>query len=64
MMEMFKREMMGEHLEKLLVHAKIFKEEHINLIKALINAYSQMRYSEFPIIPLEVAIVESLKKRQ
>ncbi|KKU99010.1 MAG: polymerase III, subunit gamma and tau protein, partial [Candidatus Jorgensenbacteria bacterium GW2011_GWC1_48_8] len=61
MNEAFKGELMNEHLEKLVAHARIFKDGHVNLIKTLINAYSQMRYSEFPIIPLEVALVESLK---
>ncbi len=61
MKTLFKNELMEEHLEKLVAHAAAFQEAHINLIKALINAYSQMRYSQFPIIPLEVAIVESLK---
>ncbi|HXF44327.1 MAG TPA: DNA polymerase III subunit gamma/tau [Candidatus Paceibacterota bacterium] len=58
----FERELMSEHLEKLVGHARIFGDNHIELIKALIRAYNEMRYSEFPIIPLEVAVVESLKK--
>jgi len=62
MNEIFRGEMMDKHLEKLVAHAQIFKDGHVNLIKALINAYGQMRYSEFPIIPLEVALVESLKR--
>ena len=52
---------MEEHLEKLTAHAAVFKDEQIKLIKGLIKAYSEMRYSQFPIIPLEVAIIESLK---
>jgi DNA polymerase-3 subunit gamma/tau len=61
MKSLFKNELMEEHLEKILAHAAGFKEEQITLIKNLINAYSQMRYSQFPIIPLEVAIIEALK---
>ncbi len=61
MKNLFKNELMEEHLEKLVAHATTFREEQINLIKGLINAYSQMRYSQFPIIPLEVAIIEALK---
>ncbi len=61
MKEMFKTEVMAEHLVKLEVHAKLFKDAHVNLVKSLITAYSQMRYSQFPIIPLEVAIVEGTK---
>ena len=33
------------------------------LIKTLIRAYSEMRYSPFAMIPLEVALVEHLKER-
>lgn len=62
MQSLLKNELMEEHLNKLVNHSKIFKENHIKLIKNLINAYSQMRYSQFPIIPLEVAIVESLRQ--
>ncbi len=62
MSEAFRRELMGEHLEKLISHSRLFKDSHVNLLRALIGAYGQMRYSEFPVIPLEVALVESLKK--
>ncbi len=55
-------ELTEEHLKKLKGHAKLFKEKHIELLKSLIAAYSQMRYSSFPIIPLEIALVENLKK--
>ncbi len=34
----------------------------INLLKSLIRAYSEMRYSPFSFIPLEIAIIESLGK--
>jgi DNA polymerase III subunit gamma/tau len=63
MKELFKNELMEEHLNKLITHADKFQEEQIKLLKNLINAYSGMRYSQFPIIPLEVAIIESLKNR-
>ncbi|MCP6719803.1 MAG: DNA polymerase III subunit gamma/tau [Patescibacteria group bacterium] len=63
MKDMFKSELMEEHLNKLINHSKLFNENHLDLLKGLINAYSQMRYSQFPIIPLEVAIVESLKDK-
>ena len=33
----------------------------IKLIKSLIEAYTEMRYSPFAIVPLEVAIIENLK---
>ncbi|MCL4400156.1 DNA polymerase III subunit gamma/tau [Patescibacteria group bacterium] len=62
MEEIFKKEMMAEHLEKLIAQSKNFKQAHVTLIKILINAYGEMRYSQFPRIPLEVAIVEGLEK--
>lgn len=62
MAELMEKELSHDHLEKLIAHSKIFKDKHIELIKTLISAYSQMRYSQFPIIPLEVAIIEQLKK--
>lgn len=55
------RELTERHLERLESHAKLFKEKDIEILKALIAAYGQMRYSQFPVIPLEVALVESLK---
>ncbi len=58
----FKKELTSEHLKKLTGHAELFKEVHLELLKSLIIAYSQMRYSQFPIIPLEIAIIENLKK--
>ncbi len=61
MEEMFKSELMASHIKVMVDHAKLFTDQHLNLIKNIINAYSQMRYSQFPIIPLEVALVESLK---
>lgn len=60
MEETFRRELTGEHLAMLMAHGKLFREEHLALIRSLIAAYSQMRYSQFPVIPLEVAIVENL----
>ena len=32
----------------------------VKMIKALIRAYAEMRYSPFAIVPLEVALVENL----
>lgn len=50
-----------ENIKKLTTDFR--EEKHLRLIKNLIAAYGQMRYSPFPIIPLEVAIVESLKNQ-
>ncbi len=55
----FESELMAEHLVKILNHAKVFEPRHLELLKGLIAAYGQMRYSQFPIIPLEVAIAEN-----
>lgn len=57
----FEQELMAEHLNKITENSKIFDDAGIFLIKNLINAYGQMRYSQFPIIPLEIAIIESLR---
>ncbi len=61
MENVFKKELTESHLKKLKKNAEKFEEKHLKLLKNLIEAYSQMRYSQFPIIPLEVAIIEFLK---
>lgn len=49
-----------QHFEK---HAAtVNPEKHLALLKSLIRAYGEMRYSPFPSIPLEVAIIENLKR--
>lgn len=62
MRELFKKELIEEHLTMLAAHGALFKESDLDLLKKLIEAYGNMRYSQFPIIPLEVAIIEGLKK--
>lgn len=62
MKEMFARELMADHVAKLEMHGKQFSDADILLLKNLITAHGQMKYSQFPIIPLEVAIIESIKK--
>lgn len=37
--------------------------QHIPLLKALIRAYAEMRYSPFALIPLEIALVEHLNPK-
>jgi len=56
----FAAELSDEHLATLVAHAKLFTPPHLELLKSLIRAYSQMRYSQFPLIPLEVAVIEGL----
>jgi len=59
----FKKELTERELEQLLRHSQLIKpEKHIALIKSLIRAYSEMRYSPFASVPLEVAIIENLKE--
>ncbi len=58
----FGEELMGEHLAIIKNAATRFKPEHVKLLEALIEAYGEMRYSQFPIIPLEVALLNSLKQ--
>jgi DNA polymerase-3 subunit gamma/tau len=59
----FAAELTDDHLKTLLRHAKLFKPEHLALLQTFIRAWSQMRYSQFPLIPLEVAVIEGLKKQ-
>jgi len=61
MKKLFENELMDEHLNKLVEHSQLFGEKHFLTLKALIQAFSQMRYSQFPIIPLEIALIESLR---
>jgi len=61
--ETFKREMTAEEINWLKKHGALIKNDQyaIDLIKSLIRAYSEMRYSPFAIVPLEIAIIENLK---
>jgi DNA polymerase-3 subunit gamma/tau len=61
MEELFRKELIEEHLKMLAKHGALFKESDLVLLKKLIEAYGNMRYSQFPIIPLEVALIEGLK---
>jgi hypothetical protein len=60
---LFKKELTVKELDQLKRHSQMIDaNRHINLIKSLIRAYSEMRYSPFASVPLEVAIIENLKK--
>lgn len=62
--EVFKKEHTQKELEQIKRHAaKASLEEHIPFLRSLITAYSQMRYSPFSSIPLEVALIEFLQKK-
>ena len=61
--KLFARELTKKELEGLKVQATLVDaKKHIELVKSLIRAYSEMRYSPFAIVPLEVAIIEHLQK--
>ncbi|MBI4993903.1 DNA polymerase III subunit gamma/tau [Candidatus Wolfebacteria bacterium] len=58
----FKKELTDAELKLLKNHShKIDADKIISLIKSLIRAYTEMRYSPFAIVPLEIAIIENLK---
>ncbi|MBI5306628.1 DNA polymerase III subunit gamma/tau [Candidatus Wolfebacteria bacterium] len=62
----FKKELTDAELKLLKSHSQKInspanEQKIINLIKSLIRAYTEMKYSPFAIAPLEVAIIENLK---
>ena len=58
----FSRELTDQELGLIQKHSQIIEpNKTIKLIKSLIEAYTEMRYSPFAIVPLEVAIIENLK---
>ena len=60
---LFKKELTVRELEQLKKHgALINPNKHIKLLKSLIRAYGEMRYSPFVIVPLEIAIIENLQQ--
>ncbi|PIR89382.1 MAG: hypothetical protein COU07_00585 [Candidatus Harrisonbacteria bacterium CG10_big_fil_rev_8_21_14_0_10_40_38] len=60
--EIFKNDLTERERETLKSHSeKINPEKHISLIRDLIRSYSDMRYSPFASIPLEVTLIEHLK---
>ncbi len=59
---LFKNELTDKEFKELEKHsALVDPTRHIPLITALIRAYSEMRYSPFASIPLEVVIMEHLR---
>lgn len=60
--EVFKNELTTEEYKKLEEQAaRIDVPRQINLIKSLIRAFGEMRYSPFPQVPLEIALIENLR---
>lgn len=57
----YAKELTKEDLIKLKEHAQLVDvNKQVGMIKSLIRAYSEMRYSPFPHIPIEIAIIENL----
>lgn len=60
--ELYKKQLTKDELNNLKIHAELLNENKtIALLKSLIRAYGEMRYSPFAIVPLEIAIIENLK---
>ncbi len=58
----FKNQLTGKELESVKKHSTLIDaSKHLKLIRDLIRAYSEMRYSPFAAIPLEIALIENLK---
>jgi DNA polymerase-3 subunit gamma/tau len=58
----FKNQLTAKELESVKKHSTLIDaNKHLKLIRDLIRAYSEMRYSPFAAIPLEVALIENLK---
>lgn len=63
--DVFKKQLTARELAQLKQHSqKIDPAKHIPLLKSLIRAYSEMRYSPFVNVPLEIAIIENLPHLQ
>ena len=60
---LFSGDLTKEEMVRLNQFAKSARPEMLTpIIRALIRAYGEMRYSPFAIVPLEVALVEELSK--
>jgi DNA polymerase-3 subunit gamma/tau len=58
----FSRELTDQELKTIKKHSQaIDSDKTVKLIKSLIEAYTEMRYSPFAIVPMEVAMIENLK---
>jgi DNA polymerase-3 subunit gamma/tau len=59
----FSGELTADEINKIKKLSGLVEQDAaIKLIKSLILAYSEMRYSPFAMVPLEVALIENLKK--
>lgn len=63
LIKLYAQEFTDHEVKLLKTHADLLQpQKTITLIKSLIRAYSEMRYSPFAVIPLEVAVIENLKE--
>jgi DNA polymerase-3 subunit gamma/tau len=63
--KMLEREMAQSEIESMKKHASQMEAPFgIAIVKGLIEAYANMRYNPFPIVPFEVAIIENLSKNK
>ncbi|PIT92324.1 MAG: hypothetical protein COU08_03370 [Candidatus Harrisonbacteria bacterium CG10_big_fil_rev_8_21_14_0_10_42_17] len=62
LLSIYEREFTKVEIELIKKHSALMSEAHIPLLRALIRAYSEMRYSPFMSVPLEVALIEHLRK--
>jgi len=59
--EAFRRDLTADEIKELKkLSTLVQRDQCVQLIKALIRAYSEIRYSPFAMIPLEVALIENL----
>jgi DNA polymerase III gamma/tau subunit len=60
----FQSEMTNEEIQKLkTLTSNVVLEKHIPLLRSLIRAYADMRYSPFTLIPLEITLLEYFEKK-
>ena len=64
--EIFKKELTSDEIKQIKEHVALISSDTmaINILKSLIRAYSEMRYSPFQLVPIELAIIENLRKEE
>lgn len=61
---LFSEELTGDELRRIRAHMSVMDSaSQARLIRSLIRAYGEIRYSPFATIPLEVALVESFSQK-
>ena len=61
--EILKKDFTDEEVSMIKSFSKILpQEKSLQMLKSLIDAQYQMRYSPLPIVALEVALIENLKE--